>query len=83
MTFPSMSTTSFNIDLDKDDISETEFLKNSIAHHVKYGSTSSNRDTQAHQYVTHYVDPNDTLQGLSLKYGCKVCCFNIAVVGFF
>ena len=73
MTFSSTNTP-FNIFIDLDDISETQFLKDAIVNHTKYGSTSHNSSiSQNFRYITHYVDPTDTLQGLSLKYGCKVC----------
>lgn len=69
-----MSFSSSNVDmmLDQNDISETQFLKNSIVNHVKYGSTNQKSNTTKLKYLTHYVDTNDTLQGLALKYGCKV-----------
>ena len=62
-----------NFDLfgEREDYSETQFLKNSIANHTKYGSTAAIPTTHF-QYVTHYVEPLDTLQGLALRYGCKV-----------
>lgn len=59
---------------DQNDISETQFLKDAIVNHTKYGSTNHNSSvSQNYRYITHYVDANDTLQGLALKYGCKVC----------
>ena len=65
--------TPFNIHGDHDDLSETEFLKNAIATHNKYGSTNCNFGQQNYRFITHYIEPTDTLQGLALKYGCKVC----------
>lgn len=64
--------TPFNIHGDHDDLSETEFLKNAIATHNKYGSTNCNFGQQNYRFITHYIEPTDTLQGLALKYGCKI-----------
>lgn len=56
--------------------SETQALKNSMRYHVKYGSYGSTGDNhkkmQNFKYVTHLVQPTDTLQGLSLRYHCSV-----------
>ncbi|KPM07490.1 hypothetical protein QR98_0059840 [Sarcoptes scabiei] len=72
MTFPYSNMTPLDI-IDDEDLSETEFLKNSIATHTKYGSTTNcDHGSQNLRFITHYVEPNDTFQGLSLKYGCKI-----------
>ena len=71
MTYKS-SCNSFDLFNDQNDLSETQFLKNSIVNHTKYGSTNHNVEPN-YRYITHYIDTNDTLQGLALKYGCKVC----------
>lgn len=74
MSFPSSSGTNVFFTHDLADISETQFLKDSIVNHTKYGSTNQNSSiSQNYRYITHYVEPSDTFQGLSLKYGCKVC----------
>jgi len=63
----------FDLLTDQNDVSETQFLKSSIVNHTKYGSTNHNTEPpQNFRYITHYVDSSDTLQGLALKYGCKV-----------
>lgn len=54
-----------------DDPEEREFLTSSVKKQVKYGSTSS-RVFKAEKYITHYVQPGDTLQGLALRYGTAV-----------
>jgi len=73
MTYPSLSSTQFDLLIDENDVSETQFLKNSIVNHTKYGSTNHNvGPPQSYRYITHYVDSSDTLQGLALKYGCKI-----------
>lgn len=49
--------------------SERESLKNSMRYHVKYGSTGNNhKKMQNYKYITHLVQPTDTLQGLALRY---------------
>ncbi|KAI2809772.1 hypothetical protein BLOT_000924 [Blomia tropicalis] len=70
MTYQS-SCNSFDLFNDQNDLSETQFLKNSIVNHTKYGSTNHNAEPN-YRYITHYIDTNDTLQGLALKYGCKI-----------
>lgn len=72
--------TPFDIHNDLDDLSETEFLKNSIATHTKYGSTNCNFGQQNYRFITHYIEPTDTLQGLSLKYECKVSIWIFFIV---
>jgi len=56
--------------------SETQSLKNSMKYHVKYGSYGSTGDShkkmQNYKYITHLVQPTDTLQGLALRYQCSV-----------
>ena len=53
--------------------SETESLKNSIGFQVKYGSTGSDhKSANKYKYITHTVQPTDTLQGLALRYEVTV-----------
>lgn len=73
MTYQNMSP--FDIHTDHENLSETEFLKNSIANHTKYGSTNCNLNSQNYRFITHYIEQTDTLQGLALKYGCQVRLF--------
>ena len=65
--------------------SETESLKNSMRYHVKYGSTGSDhKSVNKYKYITHSVQPTDTLQGLALRYEVTVCdltlCLNIFLI---
>jgi len=52
----------------QDDIAEREFLGSFVKKQIKYGSTSKHILKQQ-KFITHYVQPSDTLQGLSLRYG--------------
>jgi len=45
---------------------EREFLGSFVKDQKKYGSTASHK---TERFTTHYVQPEDTLQGLALKYG--------------
>lgn len=73
MTFSASSSASFHLFADQNDISETQFLKDAIVGHTKYGSTNHNSGpSQNYRYITHYIDASDTLQGIALKYGVKV-----------
>lgn len=48
---------------------EREFLGSFVKDQKKYGSTASHK---TERFTTHYVQPEDTLQGLALKYGVTV-----------
>jgi hypothetical protein len=51
-----------------DDPEERAFLTTAVKKQVKYGSTASHV-FKPEKYLTHYVQPGDTLQGLALRYG--------------
>jgi len=48
---------------------EREFLGSFVKDQKKYGSTASHK---TERYMTHYVQPLDTLQGLALRYGVSM-----------
>ncbi|CAG2173214.1 unnamed protein product [Oppiella nova] len=53
--------------------SETESLKPAMKYHMKYGSTGSDhKSVNKYKYMTHTVQPTDTLQGLALRYEVTV-----------
>ncbi len=39
--------------------------------HTKYGSTSQSSQTNE-TFLKHYLQPNETMQGIALKYGVTV-----------
>ncbi|XP_054161960.1 lysM and putative peptidoglycan-binding domain-containing protein 2-like [Oppia nitens] len=53
--------------------SETESLKHSMRSHMKYGSTGTDyKGVNRYRYITHLIQPTDTLQGLAVKYEVTV-----------
>jgi len=60
------------VDDDFEEIEETETLRNIVSKAAKYGSISSHTSTSLfphnQKFITHVVQPQDTLQGLALKY---------------
>ncbi|KAI1280706.1 LysM and putative peptidoglycan-binding domain-containing protein 1 [Halotydeus destructor] len=52
----------------EEDFTEREFLGSFVKKQIKYGSTANHVD-RFKKILTHNVQPSDTLQGLSLRYG--------------
>lgn len=57
------------------DNSEYRLLSMSIKKPPKYGSVLSKDLTQRQNYLTHYVQKDETLQGIALKYNVSVSSF--------
>lgn len=58
-------------------MNEKQSIRESSRSLKKYGSTCNHRITNSSEVlIRHEIEKTDTLQGISLKYGCSVSLFN-------